>query len=241
MPTCPKCGERIIPNTSFCVNCGEPIGEISEGGQEIPSFLQQATFGEIMEKAFNTIKGMIVAPISTVQMEESDFQVPIMLAVILGVIQGLLAIVIVNSATGMLFGFLGVDWMMDYITPSYGKIFLCIFFATLLAMLLLSIGLYLIGMYVFQGKGDGLQIWSVVVKAGVPVTVSLLCAFLLAYISSALSIMFFLTCGILLSALCVYDGIKKVTGLSSNRTVYTVSFSYLIGLLVVMSFLKSLL
>ncbi len=241
MPNCPKCGERIIPDTKFCTNCGEAIEVIPENDGELPSFLRQPTFGEIMEKTFNTVKGMIIAPISTVEMEEHDFYVPIALAVILGAIQGLIAVGLVHSATGMFFGFLGVDWMMGYVSPSYGKIFFCIFFATLLTMLLLSISLYLIGKCAFQGKGEGLQIWSVVVKAGVPVAVSMLCALFLVSISSTLSIMVFLTCGILLSAICVFSGIKKVTELSSNRVVYTVSFSYLVSLLIIMSFLKSLL
>ncbi len=36
MPYCPKCGEKALPNVSFCTNCGEPVEGTSKNNIEKP-------------------------------------------------------------------------------------------------------------------------------------------------------------------------------------------------------------
>jgi hypothetical protein len=237
VPICPKCGQEVNLNAKYCDNCGTKL----DSEDDAESAIRKTTVKEDVGKLVNVIKDMIVAPISTIKSKESDFS-PVVLAVILAILQGLMVICLANITTNTLMSFFGINWMMGYLSQSYGKIFVYVFLAVLLGMLLLALCIYLVGQYAFHGKRNELQqIGNVVIKAEVPVTIALLVSLLLMFINSTLSIAFFLIFGTLLSVMCVYEGVQKVMELSADYTAYTVAISYLIIFFIIMFFLKSLL
>lgn len=166
------------------------------------------------------------------------------MAVLLGLIQGLLGIWSVRQFLGRLTDLIGKTSteiinlnefekvLMKSFDTSYGKIFLICLLIFVLSITLMTFCTYILTNFAFKGAASSLSLWNVTVLSAVPYTLFALVGIILAYISYVVGQIVILA-GIIISVIAIYSGVKESTGFSENKSAFITAISLVTTVLIV--------
>ena len=233
---CKNCGQEMEEGASFCVKCGNPVGQNDNLAEpqlkEFDSEKVKNYFDDVMKILFN----VFAAPINTNQvvaknpLREGSFVLAVLLAIIYGLSNLWLVKIVVAKVSYYTLAFFG--YYSGFLGADYAPLFAYSVLFYLLVLAGLFVGVYFVGKSIFKGEGTGYSVWNIVVVATIPYLASRLLAILLSYITIYLSIIVLLA-GLIVFILAFYNGIIASIDINTDNGVYATATAITILYLII--------